>query len=106
MAFTLATVSIKFSPDRLETSNVTAGLPLIRAKLVGSLKLRRTSPISPKTITASPCTVTGRIMISSTVLMRPGIFNVKLPRPVSCVPAATSLLDFFTLAMASAGLMP
>ena len=103
---TCSTVSIRFSPNLFETSNVTAGLPPTRAKLFGSLKLRLTSPISANLITASPTVFAGVDMISSMVSNKPGTFRANFPRPVSCTPAATNLLAFRIPAVAWPGSIP
>ena len=85
-------VSIMLAPERLETSSTRAGSPLMRAKPVGSLKVRCSMATSPKVTTVSPSTFTGIDITSSMVSITPGTFSAIRPLPVSSEPAATSWL--------------
>ncbi len=76
---TASTVSIRFSPARLETSRAIAGWPLTRANPVASLKVRRTSAMSLSWTTASPSTRIGSDMMSWTVSNNPGTLTENRP---------------------------
>ena len=85
---TAATVSIIFAPERFLISSASAGWPSIRAKPVGSLKVRRIVATSAKVTTVSPRTLIGSDMTSSTFSISPGTLSTSRPAPLSIAPAA------------------
>ena len=86
------TVSRMFAPLRLETSRATAGWPLKRVMKAGSLKVRRTLPISAMVTTRSPFFLTGRARMSVGLATTPGTFIANWPGPERRLPAGTSWL--------------
>ena len=85
-------VAMMLAPLRLDTSRTMAGWPLIRAKPVGSLKVRWMLATSPKVTTLSPTTLIGSDNTSCRSSMTPGTFMLMRPAPVSRLPAATRRL--------------
>ena len=91
-AFTPSTVSMRFAPDRLDTSIAIAGLPLSRAMESASSKVERIVARSRARTTAFPLAAIGRFAMSSTVSISAGTLTAYLPSSPSSVPAATSWL--------------
>ncbi|MNF10167.1 hypothetical protein D3C80_2110270 [compost metagenome] len=65
---------------------------MIRAKPVGSLKVRWMLATSAKVTTLPPTTLIGMASTSSRFSMTPGTFRLMRPAPVSRLPAATRRL--------------
>ena len=86
------TVSRMLAPLRLVTSRATAGWPLKRVMNAGSLKVRRTSPMSPMVTIRSPLFLIGRARMSAGFWTTPGTFMANMPAPERRSPAGTSWL--------------
>ena len=91
--FTPSTVSIRFAPERFETSMVIAGTPFTRVIEIASLKVGRTSATSPSVTAAPDEATTGIFSTSSGFSISAGTFTAKRPVAPSSAPAATRLLD-------------
>ena len=72
-------VSMMFSPVRFEISSEIAGLPLSRAYVSRSAKVRRTLARSRTVTTASPLVLSGMSRISPTVSNSPGTLIANRP---------------------------
>ncbi len=86
------TVSRMLAPLRLETSRATAGWPLKRVMKAGSLKVRRTSPMSAMVTMRSPFFLIGSDRMSAGLATTPGTLTANSPGPERRLPAGTSWL--------------
>jgi hypothetical protein len=87
-----STVSMMFSPIRFLIWSEIDLSPLNRARPVASSKVRRISVTSPRRTTRSPLTLTGRLLMSSSVSNEPGTVTEKAAVALSTEPAAISWL--------------